>query len=97
MPFRNKSVDRTQPEIVKALRDVGCSVEILSAVGKGVPDLLVGYRSVTLLMECKDGLARKQDRQLTDRQVKWHKEWKGSPVCVVESIDQALAALEQYR
>ena len=35
-------VDSNQPEIVATLRGMGCSVQHLHAVGKGVPDLLVG-------------------------------------------------------
>lgn len=92
MPFRAKKIDRNQPEIVKALRDAGCSVQVLSDAGKGVPDLLVGYMDGNYLLEVKDGLAPKADRQLTPRQVKWHREWKGS-VIVVESVNAALEAI----
>ena len=93
MPFRAKLIDRNQPEIVKALRKAGATVQVLSAIGQGVPDLLVGYRGRNRLLEVKDGLARKQDRQLTPRQVEWHREWRGE-IAVVESVEQALAVLE---
>ena len=43
-------VDSNQPEIVATLRGMGCSVQHLHAVGKGVPDLLVGCRGVNLLV-----------------------------------------------
>lgn len=92
MPFRAKKTDKNQPEIVKALRDAGCSVQVLSEAGKGIPDLMVGYLGGTYLLEVKDGLAPKADRQLTPRQVKWHREWKGH-VAVVESVEQALEAV----
>ena len=36
-------VDDNQAAIVEALRSLGASVESLAAVGKGVPDLLVGF------------------------------------------------------
>ncbi len=93
---RAGKIDSNQPEIVAALRKSGISVEILSAVGQGVPDLLCGINGKNALLEVKDGLAPKSQRKLTPDQVEWHREWKGA-VHVVESIDQALAALEQYR
>lgn len=89
---RSGKIDRNQPEIVAALRSVGCSVQILSAVGRGVPDLLVGCRGNNLLLEVKDGLAAKSDRKLTPDQVKWHRDWQGL-VYVVESKEQALDVL----
>ena len=48
-------VDANQAQIVKKLRDCAVKVEILSDVGKGVPDLLAGFRGVNVLLEVKDG------------------------------------------
>ena len=39
-----KRVDNNQTQIVKALRDMGCTVEHLHAVGKGCPDIIVGFK-----------------------------------------------------
>ena len=44
---RAARIDRNQPEIVKALRQVGAHVTSLAAVGDGVPDLLVGFQGMT--------------------------------------------------
>ena len=93
---RAAKVDSNQPEIVSALRKSGISVEILSAVGQGVPDLLCGISGKNALLEVKDGMAPKSQRKLTPDQLRWHSEWRGA-VHVVESIEQALAAMEQYR
>jgi hypothetical protein len=38
-----------------ALRSAGATVQSLAGVGKGVPDLLVGFKGQTLLFEVKDG------------------------------------------
>ena len=46
---RAAKIDENQPEIVDALRAMGCSVTILSAVGNGCPDILVGFRGINLL------------------------------------------------
>lgn len=42
---RAARTDANQTAIVEALRKCGASVQSLAAVGKGVPDLLVGLRS----------------------------------------------------
>ena len=89
---RAAKVDANQTEIVKALRQVGASVQSLAATGKGVPDLLVGFRGKNLLLEVKDGGKVKSDRKLTPDQVEWHQGWRGH-VAVVESVEQAIKVL----
>ena len=89
---RAAKVDANQTEIVKALRQVGASVQSLAATGKGCPDLLVGFRGKNLLLEVKDGGKVKSARKLTEDQVVWHQTWRGK-VYIVESVDQALNLL----
>ena len=79
-----KKIDRNQPEIVKALRDAGATVQILSTVGKGCPDLLVGYNEVNHLLEVK-----MDDGKLTPDQRVWHAQWNGR-VNVVRTAEQAV-------
>lgn len=86
---RAAKVDANQAEIVADLRKAGCSVESLAAVGKGVPDLLVGHGSRNYLLEVKDGSKPPSARKLTDAQVEWHKVWRGS-VYTVTSTQEAL-------
>jgi Holliday junction resolvase len=93
---RAARVDANQTQIVSALRAAGASVEQLSAVGKGCPDLLVGYRSVNILMEIKDGEKTPSERKLTSDQIVWHREWKGA-VFLITSVNEALRALEYYK
>lgn len=89
-------IDANQPEIVKALRQVGCTVQSLAATGKGCPDLLIGFRGINLLFEIKDGLKPKSARKLTPDQVIWHSEWNGK-VYVVESVGRALEIINSIR
>lgn len=91
---RAPKLDRTQPEIVAALRSAGASVQSLAAVGGGVPDLVVGIGGQTYLIECKDGKLPPSGRTLTPQQRAWHDAWRGSPVWVISSADEAVAALE---
>lgn len=88
---RAAKIDRNQPEIVAALRKVGATVVSLAAVGDGVPDLLVGFRRQTFMLEVKDGQQPPSARQLTPDQIKWHVEWIGGPCTVVSNVGEALA------
>jgi len=87
--------DKNHAEVVAALRKVGASVQSLASIGKGCPDLLVGYHGILYLMEVKDGTNVPSKQLLTDDQKKWHEAWTGSPVYVVRSIDQALRILNE--
>ena len=88
--MRRGRIDDNQQTIVNILRTTGATVVLLSGVGKGVPDLLVGFRGVTLLMEIKDGKKPPSDRKLTTDQQKWHAEWRGGALAIVDSADSAL-------
>lgn len=90
---RAAKVDANQSAVVKALRQLGYSVESLAAVGNGVPDLLVGRNGRTFLLEVKDGSKPPSARALTEHQVQWHQRWKGTPVVVVTGVNEAIAAL----
>lgn len=86
---RAAKVDDNQSEIVKALRDIGATVQPLHAVGDGCPDLLIGYRGRNILIEVKDGRKKPSDQKLTDAQIDWHNAWRGA-VSVANSIDAAI-------
>jgi hypothetical protein len=90
---RAAKTDRNQTEIVAALRKVGATVQSLAAVGDGVPDLLVGFRRETYLLEVKDGKKPPSARELTPDQVRWHTEWFGGFCVVVNSAGEALTAI----
>lgn len=89
---RAAKVDANHSEIVAALRKIGATVTSTATVGRGFPDLAVGWRGMTLLLEIKDGAKPTSARQLTDDERKWHAEWRGH-ADVVESVEQALRAV----
>ena len=82
--------DRNQARVVKMLREIGCSVCLLHAVGGGVPDLLVGHRGHNYLLEVKDGDKPPSRRKLNKLQQAWHGAWRGQ-VDVVESGEEAVS------
>lgn len=92
---RAARVDANHAVIVGALRACGAKVHSLAAVGGGVPDLLVWHPATKALrlFEVKDGAKVKSARALTEEQVKWHAEWHGAPIVIVETVEQAVAAL----
>jgi hypothetical protein len=89
---RHGRIDGNQPAIVEALRGAGASVQSLADLGHGVPDLLVGWRGINLLMEVKAGGKALSARRLTPDEQRWHLRWCGQ-VLVVEGPVAALAAL----
>jgi len=84
-----KRIDANQSLIVKQLRAIGATVQSLADLGKGVPDLLVGWRGKNWLMEVKDWKQPPSKRRLTPDEKKWHQSWNGQ-VHVVETFDEAL-------
>lgn len=85
-------IDANQPEIVKALRSVGAAVAPTHQLGKGFPDLVVGFRGVNYLLEVKDGNKPPSKRKLTADEEEWHLNWKGE-VSVVNDVDEALRVI----
>lgn len=75
--------DANEPEIINALVQAGASVSKLSA--EGVPDLLIGFRGETYLIDVK---AKKGT--LTDAQRVWFEDWRGGKAGVARTITEAL-------
>ncbi|MFZ8927411.1 MAG: hypothetical protein ACO3CU_11710 [Candidatus Nanopelagicales bacterium] len=93
---RAAKVDANQADIVAALRMAGATVQPLHAVGKGCPDLLVGYQRVNYLLEVKDGSKVPSAQKLTEDQVEWHELWRGQ-AAVVNDVKSALTAIGALR
>jgi hypothetical protein len=89
---RARRVDANQAEIVKALRAAGCSVAVTSSLGKGFPDLVVGYFGRNFLLEVKDGSKPPSKRVLTSEEMGFVAAWRGQ-YDVVEDVNQALRAV----
>jgi hypothetical protein len=87
-------IDANQDQIVTALRAMGATVRIVTQ-GNGLPDLLVGFRGVTILMEVKDGQKVPSARKLTPAEQKFFEEWRGGIVAIVNSVDEAIDLLKK--
>ena len=96
--MRVARVDANQAAIVGALRQAGCKVLHLHTIGRGVPDLLVCYRGLLILVEVKDGGKAASKQKLTPDEQRWHSEWQDAPVYIlahVEDIPAMLARVAQ--
>jgi Holliday junction resolvase len=91
--MRAGRTDANHEAVVKALREAGATVQSLASVGKGVPDLLVGFKSQTMLMEVKDSAKPASKRRLTEDQLRWHGSWRGGPLAIVDSPESAISML----
>lgn len=86
-------IDANHSAIVKALRQIGASVQSLASVGSGCPDLLVGFRGENIILEVKDGNLPPSKQKLTDDERVWHACWNGE-VHTVTSVEEALKLLQ---
>jgi hypothetical protein len=75
--------DKNHAEVVELFLHAGLEVLDLSAVGGGVPDVLLGKRDRLVLVEVKIAKGK-----LTPEQEAFHQKW---PVRVVRSLEDAMA------
>jgi|TARA_R110002126_G_scaffold286326_1_gene437951 Holliday junction resolvase len=93
MRYANR-IDANQNKIVDALRKAGAVVRIISQ-GDGIPDLLVGYKGYTILMEVKDGDKVPSARKLTEAEQKFFDDWRGGMLVVINSVEEAIETLKR--
>ena len=85
-----KRTDSTQKTIVQTLERIGAVVHDLSGHGRGIPDLLVGYRGLTVLVECKSS----DKAKYTKAQEEFLTTWKGGMVARVHDLDGVLTLIK---
>lgn len=86
---KHGKIDSCQVAIVRDLRKVGASVSLLSNLGGGIPDLLVGWRGNNYLFECKNPLLPPSKQRLTPDEYVFHRTWNGQ-VSVVQSAQDCI-------
>lgn len=93
---RAAKIDANQPALVGALRSMGATVEITSSAHDGFPDIVVGYRGVTVLVEIKDGSLAPSKRKLTPAQIELHNRFAGA-ITIIETLGQAALLIQRMR
>ena len=85
-----KRDDKNHKELVSALRKIpGVTVFSLADLGKGVPNICMGYRSVTILAEIKSAKGK-----LNPLQTEWHFTWTGTPVVILRDTDDIVELIK---
>jgi hypothetical protein len=87
-----RRVDDNQKEIVQAARQMGASVLPIHELGKGAPDLLIGWRGKNYLVEAKDGNKSPSRRKLTEDEEFFHTTWRGQ-VVIINSVSEIISFL----
>ena len=92
--MRAARVDLNQSLIVAAFRAHGCLVAHTHTVGKGFPDITVGYppRNIVAIVEIKDGPKAK----LTGPETLFHQAWSGL-VEIVRSVEDVAALVGKWK
>jgi hypothetical protein len=83
--------DNGEQDIIKAMRAEGAFVKVIN--DEGTFDLLCWYNGRTLLLEIKDGTKPPSARRLTPAEQKFHDEWPGDNLYIVNSVEEAIALL----
>jgi len=85
-----KRTDSNHAEIIKALRKIpNLSVFSTHEVGKGFPDIVIGYKGINYLIEIKDGKKSPSQRKLTDAELDFHLSWNGQ-IDTIKNLDELL-------
>jgi len=62
-------------------------------VGKGFPDIVIGYKGINYLVEIKDGEKTKSQKKLTEDEIKFHQSWFGQ-IIVCECVQDVYVLLK---
>jgi hypothetical protein len=62
-------------------------------MGRGAPDLILGYRNENFMIELKDGNKTKSQQKLTPDEVQFQEKWNGN-YAVCNSIEQILILID---
>jgi hypothetical protein len=89
---RANRTDSNHTAVMDALKRAGMKPLSLASVGKGCPDLAVGFRGLTTLLEIKDGDKAPSARKLTADEIEFHATWPGH-VAIVETPEEAITAV----
>jgi hypothetical protein len=85
-----KRVDENHNLIKHTFIALGASVLDLSRVGQGCPDMLIGYKGKCAMVEIKSS----NKAQFTEPQLKFIKNWRGSSISRIDSVDGAIRLIK---
>lgn len=90
-----RKTDANQKDIMDKLRLIPhLSVFSTHIIGKGFPDIIIGYKGKNYMVEIKDGAKWKSQQKLTTDELLFHMKWKGQ-ICTCNSFEQVWELLNQ--
>lgn len=98
MAYKRRT-DGNHAEIANGFRQVGCRVHQTHALGQGFPDLTC-FDPVSghiFLVETKDGSLPPSRRKLSPAEARFHEEWDGSKLFIVESLEDVQSVVNNLR
>ncbi len=87
--------DGNHTAVVSALAAAGMKPVSTAAMGKGFPDVAVGFRGINVFLEIKDGEKIASKKQLTVKEREFHDTWPGQ-IAVVETPEAAVLAVIEH-
>jgi hypothetical protein len=94
---RGGTKDLNHDAIAAVFEQLGCSVCHTHEAGGGFPDMVVGLIGITALVEVKNPETGYGKRGLTDSQKRFAGKWRGSPINVVHSEQEAIELVQDMR
>lgn len=88
-------LDGNHGDVMKALLASGMKAVSTAAVGSGFPDICVGFRGLTVMLEVKDGSKPPSARTLTADERNFHETWPGH-IAIVGSPEEAVCAVVDH-
>ena len=89
--------DANHAPIVNTFRQMGCTVFETDRVGEGFPDVVLGLLGASHLIEIKNPATHYGRGGLNKTQSAFAASWRGSPVTVITSEDEAMAFVRDIR
>jgi hypothetical protein len=89
-----RKTDANHKRIIDSCRKIPqLSVFSTHTIGKGFPDIVIGYKGINYLIEIKDGDKPKSQTKLTEDEITFHKKWNGQ-ICIVYSFQDIINILQ---
>ncbi len=87
--------DGNHTAVMDALRVAAMKPVSTAALGKGFPDIVVGFRGLNVALEVKDGDKPPSARALSADEREWHDTWPGQ-VAIVTTPEEAVLAVVEH-
>jgi hypothetical protein len=85
-----RKTDHNHAKIISQCRTIpALSIFSTHTLGKGFPDIVIGYNGCNYLFEIKDGNKPKSQTKLTPHEETFHSTWKGQ-VHIIYNIEDIL-------